>query len=194
MEQGGAAGRFHLLAEDGGELIGALLPMPPELWDRPRRRLTVLLEPGRIKRGIATERPGRAAARARHLGHLRGGRPTHRCCGCAVGERRAAHVSNRRAHSLARGPQVGGTCSWPDSAGDQLVVRFGRSLDRALVRRCLKVVGPDGRVVPGQAVLDRDAAIWTFTPAIGLCRRLESARPPRSRGPGRQFRSAPFRP
>ena len=54
---------------------------------------------------------------------------------------------------------------WPDLAGDQLVVRFGRSLDRALVRRCLKVVGPDGRVVPGQAVLDRDAAIWTFTPA-----------------------------
>jgi hypothetical protein len=56
---------------------------------------------------------------------------------------------------------------WPDSAGDQLVVRFGRSLDRALVRRCLKILGPDGRVVPGQAVLDRGAAIWTFTPVIG---------------------------
>ena len=54
---------------------------------------------------------------------------------------------------------------WPDADGDQLVVRFGRSLDRFLVS-CLKVVGLDGRVVPGQAVLDRDAAIWTFTSAI----------------------------
>jgi hypothetical protein len=32
----------------------------------------------------------------------------------------------------------------------------------------MKVVGLDGRVVPGHAVLDRDAAIWTFTPAISF--------------------------
>lgn len=53
---------------------------------------------------------------------------------------------------------------WPASAGGQLVVRFGRSLDRSLVERCLWVVGANGRVVDGQATLDRDAQIWRFTP------------------------------
>ena len=40
-------------AEDGEPLEGVFLPMEPELWDRERRRLTLLLDPGRIKRGLA---------------------------------------------------------------------------------------------------------------------------------------------
>ncbi len=51
MEEGSVADHIRLLDDDGSELQGALLAMPPELWDRGRRRLTVLLEPGRIKRG-----------------------------------------------------------------------------------------------------------------------------------------------
>ena len=39
-------------ADGGGRLEGVLLPMEPELWDRDRTRLTMLLDPGRIKRGL----------------------------------------------------------------------------------------------------------------------------------------------
>jgi hypothetical protein len=164
MEQGGASGRFQLLAADGEELIGTLLPMPPELWDRRRRRLTVLLDPGRIKRGL--------------LPNVQAGPPL-------VPGSSVTFVVDDQLSDAAGAPLVSGAqrtyridepirsrvdptrwdVRWPDLASDQLVVRFGRSLDRALVGRCLKVVGPDGRVVPGQANLDRDAAIWTFTPA-----------------------------
>ena len=52
MEEGSAAGRIQLLDRYGSPLPGTLLEMPPELWDRDRRRLTVMLEPGRIKRGL----------------------------------------------------------------------------------------------------------------------------------------------
>src|SRR6202000_561742 len=52
MEDGSAAGRIHLLNAAGVELPGTLLDMPPELWDRPHRSRTVLLDPGRIKRGL----------------------------------------------------------------------------------------------------------------------------------------------
>ena len=52
MDEGSAAQHVHLVDADGGDLPHALLAMPPELWDRPRRRLTLLLEPGRIKRGL----------------------------------------------------------------------------------------------------------------------------------------------
>jgi hypothetical protein len=165
MEQGGAAGRFHLLAEDGGELIGALLPMPPELWDRPRRRLTVLLDPGRIKRGLQPNiQAGPPLVPGSSVTFVVDGQLTD-----AAGTPLVSAVQRTyRIDEPIRTRVDPGRwdVSWPDSAGDQLVVRFGRSLDRALAGRCLKVVDLDGRVVPGHSVLDQDATIWTFTPAI----------------------------
>ncbi len=53
----GFAGRDISVADSGGAPIrGALLPMEYELWDPDRRRLTVLLDPARIKRGLAAHR------------------------------------------------------------------------------------------------------------------------------------------
>ena len=165
MEQGGAAGRFHLLAEDGGELIGALLPMPPELWDRPCRRLTVLLDPGRIKRGLQPNiQAGPPLVPGNSVTFVVDGQLTDAAGAPLVS---AVQRTYRIDEPIRTRVDPGRwDVSWPDSAGNQLVVRFGRSLDRALVGRCLKVVDLDGRVVPGEAVLDQDATIWTFTPAV----------------------------
>ena len=53
MSQGCAAGHVRLARDDGEHIAGALLPAEHELWDAARRRLTVLLDPARIKRGLA---------------------------------------------------------------------------------------------------------------------------------------------
>ena len=156
---------FHLLAEDGGELIGTLLPMPPALWDRPRRRLTVLLEPGRIKRGLQPNvQAGPPLVPGTSVTFVVDGQLTDAAGALLVSGAERTYRIDKPIRS--RVDPAGWEVRWPDSAGGQLVVRFGPSLDRALVRRCLRVVGPDGRVVPGQAILDRDAEIWTFTPAV----------------------------
>jgi hypothetical protein len=52
MSEGYAAGQVRLARDDGGIAAGALLPTEHELWDASRRRLTVLLDPARIKRGL----------------------------------------------------------------------------------------------------------------------------------------------
>src|SRR5258708_35421725 len=52
MRQGAAAERVRLARDGGSVLAGALLPAEHELWDASRRRLTVLLDPARIKRGL----------------------------------------------------------------------------------------------------------------------------------------------
>ena len=53
MSEGWAARTVRLHREDTGEVLeGAFLPPDPELWDPARRRLTMLLDPGRIKRGL----------------------------------------------------------------------------------------------------------------------------------------------
>ena len=48
----GYAGQVRLARDDGSIVTGALLPTEHELWDASRRRLTVLLDPARIKRGL----------------------------------------------------------------------------------------------------------------------------------------------
>jgi hypothetical protein len=53
MAEGGAARHVRLeSAATSLTLPDALLPLDPELWDIDRRRLTVLLDPARIKRGL----------------------------------------------------------------------------------------------------------------------------------------------
>ena len=56
MSEGYAAGHVRLADDDGSAMAGALLPTEHELWDAARRRLTVLLDPARIKRGLIPHR------------------------------------------------------------------------------------------------------------------------------------------
>src|ERR1019366_3883018 len=54
MSEGFAAGHVRLVdAATGAGIPDAFLVMDPELWDPERRRLTVLFDPARIKRGLA---------------------------------------------------------------------------------------------------------------------------------------------
>ena len=57
MSEGEVARHVHVRRGDTGEPIdAAFLPMEPELWDRERRRVTILFDPARIKRGLAPNR------------------------------------------------------------------------------------------------------------------------------------------
>jgi hypothetical protein len=64
MGEGDAAAHVWFVDDDGEPLVGALLPTEYELWDAAHRRLTVLLDPARIKRGL--------------VGHVAAGYPLRR--------------------------------------------------------------------------------------------------------------------
>ena len=55
MREAGAT-HVRLVDGEGALLVGALLATEYELWDTERRRLTVLLDPARIKRGLVPHR------------------------------------------------------------------------------------------------------------------------------------------
>jgi len=164
VDEGGAGAHVDLRTADGAPLPGALLPMPPELWDRPRRRLTVLLDPGRVKRGLQP--------------HVQAGPPLPRgtdvtlSVGEDVRDAAGARLAAGAARTYRVGPPVRArvdparwALSWPATPGDELAVTFGRPLERTLVQRCLRAVDADGRAVPGAAVAS--AAAWRFTPTPG---------------------------
>src|SRR5690606_22998765 len=52
MSRGQAYRHIRLVRDDGQVVQGALLEIAEELWDRTGTRLTLLLDPGRVKRGL----------------------------------------------------------------------------------------------------------------------------------------------
>ena len=160
------AARAHvgLINSDGEPLVGALLATEYELWDPEHRRVTILLDPARIKRGLVAHRalgyPLEEHASVSLVvdadfpdaaGHpLRGG--AMRTWQVVADERRRVMPSS---WSLASG--AAGTT-------DPFTVSFDRPLDHALVARCLRVVGSAGPV-KGSVEVGAEERSWTFTPA-----------------------------
>ncbi|HEX5587034.1 MAG TPA: hypothetical protein VFZ17_06975, partial [Acidimicrobiia bacterium] len=163
MSEGDAARCVRLVDDTGDPIPGALLEMEPELWDPRRRRLTVLLDPGRIKRGLAPHReagyPLREGAR---FGLVVDG---------AMRDARGVPLAATARRDYDVSPDVRGRVDpndWrltPPRIGTRmpLVVDFDRSLDRALLEHCLAVVRDSG-VVRGSAGVRDGERSWTFVP------------------------------
>jgi hypothetical protein len=166
MSEGAAGDHVHLVDDASGiELEDALLPMEPELWDRNRRRLTVLLDPARIKRGL---QPHQQAGYPLQPGEAvrvvvgpelpdAGGRPLreqfeHRY---QIGPDVREHVTPSRWHLT---PPAPGT-------RQPVVVDFDRPLDHGLLLWCLTVATGAGRQTVGSAGVGGEERSWAFIPA-----------------------------
>ena len=164
MSEGDAAGHIRLVDDDGAAIPGALLPSQHELWDVDRRRLTVLLDPARIKRGLVAHReagypletggcfrlavdPGFSDARGIPLRE-----PAERRYAVGGDERRRVEP-DRWALSIPSADSL-----------DPIVVTFDRPLDHGLLARCIHVVGPDGGIVRGFRDIGPEEKSWSLAP------------------------------
>jgi hypothetical protein len=164
MSDGYAAAHVRLADDNGGTIGGALLPSEHELWDASRRRLTVLLDPARMKRGLAAHKdtgyPLRTGEPFRLVVdggfHDAQGLPlragTHRRYEVGGDERR--HVDP---HSWVLTPPRAGT-------SEPMQVAFGRALDHGLLARCLHVAGPDGEPIHGARHIGAGEQSWQMVP------------------------------
>ncbi len=165
MSEGMAARHVHLEGVETRERIfGAFSPMDFELWDPLRRRLTVLLDPARIKQGLA---PHQEAGYPLEVGTavvLVVEREFRDAAGFPLSE------GHRQEYQV--GPDIRSLvdpANWVVAAPragcrDPLTVRFDRPLDRALLEDCLAVAG--GRsLIPGAIHIPAGEGSWSFTPS-----------------------------
>ena len=128
-----------------------------ELWSADGRRLTLLLDPGRIKRGVT--------ANLAEGPPLRQGRTYTLSVAPATGS--GARIRFRV--SAPRRTPLNPT-AWrltPPAAGTRgpLVLRFDRVMDSALLRDAITVRSAQGRAVAGTATAADGERAWLFTPA-----------------------------
>ena len=167
MEPGSAYQNVHLLGSDGHEVNDAFLELREELWTPDRRRLTLLFDPGRVKRGIRWNdqvgAPLVAGQRYRLIIDPAWRDGNNRPLGTAyVQELRVAGFD-----SVAPDPLQWSMSSPRADSRDTLRVGFGEALDHALALRMIDVVDSVGTRIPGVARLSAADRGWSFVPARG---------------------------
>lgn len=166
MARGQVATKIQLLDEHNEVIDGAFIVGPlGELWGPQQRRLTLLLDPGRIKQGVG---PNRILGPALETGGERtlmiaadfkdaeGGklgsdfRQTY-----AVGDAIRAAVT----------PQLWHITPPPSASQLPLQIRFTRSLDSAMLAHSIQVYSHEGVPIKGSIRVLESETLWQFVPA-----------------------------
>lgn len=164
MSIGEAYERIRLLDADGKTVEAPFLELAEELWNEDRTRLTLLIHPGRIKRGLRSfEEAGPVLFEGRKYALVVG-------AAWPDGEGAPLKAEVRKAFTVgAANTQPLDSRQWKLSrpspgSRDPLTVEFPRPLDRFLLERLMSIVGPDKRTVPGTISVGERETRWTFTP------------------------------
>ena len=165
MSEGQAAHAVHVRRTDNQKLLeGVFLAMEPELWDPDRRRLTLLFDPGRIKRGLV---PNEEAGYP-----LIEGVPINVTITPDFRDAAGRPLRRRVERNYLIGPPVRvrvnieeWKCNCPAAGStEKLTVEFDRPLDHALLQHSLWVNGPEGRELPGEGSVGPGERNWQFEP------------------------------
>jgi len=164
MQRGRSRDNIEILNANGRSEPDALFRAPVELWDSSMTRLTVLLDPGRLKRGVG---PNRALgpplqAGARYM--LTIGRGMIDMYGRPLCEsfRKSFSVSEAIREAIA-------TEAWkiaPPTMGsiEPLALRFPSSLDWAQLWHGISVASDAGQPIAGRIGTDSGETRWRFIP------------------------------
>src|SRR5579862_6894070 len=161
MRRGRALKEISLLDSEGQPVADALYRPPVELWDGTMRRLTVLLDPGRLKRWVGpnVELGPPLKAGQRYTLEIGSGMTD------VYGRQLRDHF---RKHFIVGDPfrEPISVESWkilppPTNSLLPLVLMFSHPLDWALLFHSITVGAPDGSVVEGQAAVDQFEKRWS---------------------------------
>lgn len=176
MQRVQVAKRIRLLDENNEVVENAFIVGPlGELWDNEQRRLTLLLDPGRIKRGVGPNRelgPALVTGRARTL-------VIDQKFKDAKG--RPLKTEFRKTYRIVEAIREAVTPgSWlvtrPEAnSREPLHIQFPRALDRGMLSHAISVY-EEQRLVKGKISVSTSETEWSFIPEKPWQRKLHDIR------------------
>ena len=142
----------------------AFMRFKQELWNEDRTRLTVLIDPGRIKREVATNvelGPALLAGQTYALA-VEGGWPSADGTSVLPAFAKAFRVSEAlREHPDVRLWTANAPCA---GTREPLTITFDRPFDRHFLTRALRVADGTARGIDGTTEIGAGERTWSFTP------------------------------
>lgn len=166
MRRGRAEKNITLLDSEGRLAPDTLYRAPVELWDRSMRHLSVLLDPGRLKRGVGPNR---------ELGPpLKAGRKYTLAIGSGMVDASGSPLSDTFYKSFDVTAPVREPVSiekWKllcpaTNSQEPLVLVFPTPLDWALLRRAITIASEGRQSVGGRVAIAQQERRWSFTPTV----------------------------
>jgi hypothetical protein len=163
MSRGEVYEHVRLVGDDGKTVEGAFLEIGEELWDNSATRVTLLFDPGRVKRGLKPrEIFGPVLEEGKKYKIVVDakwrGADGQTLAGQFVKEFTAGPMNesaiDHRTWNITS-PRAG--------TREALVVQFDRPLDHALIGRTITVESA-GQAIAGQATIGKDERSWEFRP------------------------------
>ncbi len=163
MSRSDARHHLHLLTDDGSEVAAPFALPEVELWNEETTRLTVLLDPGRIKRGVGPNEQAGPPLVAGRLYRLRIDAEWEDAQGNPL-----ASPFEKRFRAAPADRDAPAVESWllepPEHRSSPLALRLSERLDHALLLGCLTVVDSEGVAVEGTVEIPAGETSWLFRP------------------------------
>jgi hypothetical protein len=164
MSKGEAYERVHLLDAAGKEIPKAFLELHEELWDPEFKRFTLLIDPGRIKKGLKPREDLGPVLESGKQYTLSIDSEWKDANGNGLQEKFQKKFDVDPADNDPPEPK-----NWkvtiPTSKAAPLEIQFPESMDHGLLERVLWVVNAEGKKVEGKVAISRYETLWSFTPS-----------------------------
>jgi hypothetical protein len=163
MSRGDIYDHIKLREDSGREIELPFLQIDEELWDAEMKRLTLFIDPGRIKRGVLPLEEVGPALEAGKKYEL----TIHEAWKDAAGNPLKAKFQKRFAVGEPDRAALDAD-RWKISApkattAEPLTVDFGKSVDHALALRMIQVVR-EGGAIQGKKTMTQNERVWQLTP------------------------------
>jgi hypothetical protein len=164
MSTGDAYQHIRLLDETGREVPRAFLQTAHELWDARRQRFTLILDPGRIKRGLRANLESGAPLRAGGKYRLAIDRDWRDGDGNPLREPFEKPFRVIEADRTSPAPRAWRLTAPAAGTTDPLRIELNEPLDRALLEDMLIVLDNRTEQVAGRVVIGAGETRWLFRP------------------------------
>lgn len=164
MSEGMAYEHIHLINENGDTIYQPFLLLQPELWDETRQRLTLWLDPGRVKRDLGPN--------LLHGAPLEQGQNFRFCLSKGLKDQNGQSLKKDFQHLFyvsqadRASPDVR---EWKLEISTKrtrngLSIIFPDPLDYALLQHTIVIFDNNRQAVPGQIKIEPNETSWVFTP------------------------------
>ena len=164
MSRGEAYSRIRLLDQEGDPVELPFLELDEELWDREGKRLTLLFDPGRIKRDLVPHKEVGEPIKEGATYTLVIDREWRDAQGISLKEDFKKFFSVVAADRETPDPQSWLLTAPQTGSAQPLSLELPEPMDYRLLMRLLEVMDPQGNFVEGSIQIDRDETRWQFTP------------------------------
>jgi hypothetical protein len=166
MQRGHVQAAISLLGPDGEVAPDVLYRAPVELWDRNMRCLTILLDPGRIKRGIGPNSELGPPLKVGQKYSLAIGPGMLDLSGRQLRGLFSKHFRVTEAVRTHIAVEQWKIAPPTTKSRRPLELTFPRPLDWALLSWSIGIVSRDGQSIAGRVAIDQCERRWSFTPAL----------------------------